>query len=428
MQTKKYNKKCKQNTKNRKNKHKKTKRFKQKGGFRCQQPQNIIIQETRNKNEDLRVNSENYFQYLEKCQNYCECVFVNINNLNLITKILTLLNSNIANVPLTFTYKKIPNTETRNFSDYVAISRNLNEETTTENVNLNTSKFLDIYLTSLLTYYVSYYSTNCNADPDNCDADKIPFNNVIFSDSNTTFLDNKSEKFITDNGIKIIKDKIITFLINLDNKFIIKSMLQIISNTFSILYEDRALIKNSISSIYSNLGNGELSNININSAAIVIDIILQTFLFCFAKYLEWAQEQAAENENSINILKFIYKIAYAIIKNRYLGANKTTKLIENVIPKQFTIGTGSPVQDISKLPIFTQLYTINLLNCIIKTFLEDHRYNTLCRELEEYLTIGTPLNQLATPTYIIAGCKRHLLFQTLSYDLIKQLISYNFFS
>jgi len=407
MQTKKHYKKGNRKTKNRRNKNKKTK--KQKGGFICQQP-NVIERQSSylNKAEDLRVNTENYMKYLEECELYSKCYFTNINNLNLLTEILSIFKKNIGNALIEFTYKKIPNTETTKFSDYDNVNRSLNNNPINENVSLNTSKFLDIYLTKLyLEYYASYYTTNCKTDLGYCDLSGVPLNNnILLSDLNTVFLDNESKEFIIENGEKILKNKIITFFINLDNKFLLRSILQILSTTLANVYQDRILIYNAVVSligfqtdIIANSGG----NANAIAAQMVIEFILKIFVFNFAKYIENYETQEELLTDSIHILKLIYKLLYSIVYSP-INSYKIKNLIENSIPKIITIGE-SPYIKITDLPIFAIINNINVINCIIKSLLENNRFNIICSEIEEYLTLGTSFNNLSNKNFLLAGCK-----------------------
>ena len=386
-----------------KKKNKKTK--KQRGGFICQIPNVINVQKSYfNKSNDIKVNSEAYDIYIKECEKYSSCVFENINNFDLIMKILQIIKE-LANKDTTLKYKGIIDTSNENYNNKGNLSRRISDNIITQNEILLNSKFLDIYVTYLLESYF-------NSD---------------FTDSNTSFLHKLDRDFIIDEDTILAKNLIISTLINLDDRLLIKSIIQILSNTFKIIIKDKYLLKDHavyFTKSLTTLNNHDLAN---TASNIIFVSIIQLFLYSFSNYINTlnVEEKATK---SYTILCLIYKIVFSYLTKSIesYAENSDTYLLPFLNDEKlskFIIGTN--FDNIENLPIFTHLVnTFTIFDCVIKNFLKPERLDILCTELDGYLTKNRPFNRLKDHNFLMEGCITNILLQGWSIELVKEIYNY----
>lgn len=385
-------------------KKKRIKSKKQRGGFICQAPNVINVQSSYfNKSNDKKVNSQAYTVYVDECYRYSSCVFDNINNIDLIIKLLEILKE-ILNTNAVLKYKSIVDTSRENYNNKYAIERRIPKTVFTQNENILNSKFLDIYVTSLLQWYFE----------------------LKFTDTNTVFLQKDDYDFIINEDFSLAKNLIISRLINLEDNLLIRSLLQILSNTFKILIQDKYLLKDSaihFSKILAEINTRQSSIVTCNFLFISI---LHLFLFCFSKHITTFDV----TKKSYTVLCLIYKIIYSYVTKIIDKSVEHTDNFDYVLPflnddnlNQFIIGNN--FTDIEKLPIFAHLInTLTSIDCIISSFLKPERFRVLCNELDGYFTRNEPFNRLYDVRFISEGCITSILLQGWSMELIREIYNY----
>ena len=77
------------------------------------------------------------------------------------------------------------------------------------------------------------------------------------------------------------------------------------------------------------------------------------------------------------------------------------------------------------MPIFSHLLnTFAIFDCLVKNFLQPERLNTLCNELDGYLTKNMPLVHLKDYKFIIEGCVGDILLKGWSVNLLNGIYNY----
>jgi hypothetical protein len=404
MLTRKYNKKRLRKTLSKK-KYKKTK--KQKGGVICQTPNTVKVQTSYfNKSNDKKVNSEAYIVYLGECKEYSTCCFQNINNIDLIVNVLAIL-KDIFNNETNFKYKNIVDTSNEKYKN--THTMRFAENIVTQKEKILTSKFLDIYVTSLLEKNLG----------------------LKFIDNNTVFLQEDDYDFIIKEDTDLAKNFIISTLINLEDNLLVKSLIQILSDTVKVIIEDKFLIKNfalSFGEMFT-----DLETTSRDRAIVVSNIIfytfIQIFLLTFSKYIT-SNSLLKRDTKSYTIMCLAYKILFSYLQNILVGWQTLSDGKTHLLPflndgrfDKYIIGTDT--ENIANLPIFAHLInTITSVDCIIENFLRPERLTVLCRELDGFLTKGEPLNKLKDKTFLSEGCITNILIYGWSIELVKEI--YNF--
>ena len=386
-----------------KKKYKRTK--KQRGGFICQLPDKINIQSSYfNKSDDNRVNSIAYSEYLDECKKYSSCVFQNINNIDLLLNVLAIL-KDIGNNETNFKYKNIADTSNKNYVDRneIRLSKNI----ITQKEKILTSKFLDIYVTYLLEQSLG----------------------LNFIDNNTFFLHKDDYDFIIKEDTNLAKNFIISRLINLEDKLVVKTLIQILSDTFKIIMEDKNLIKN-FAILLSEIGSEtQTSHVKaIMASNMVFYSFIQIFLLTFSKYITTISV-ATRDTKSYTIMCLSYKILFSYLQNvidspeNLEGSAHLLPFLKDGSFDQYIIGTDT--KNIGNLPIFAHLNnTFISVDCIIKNFLRPERLTVLCNELDGYLTKGEPLNKLKDYTFLSEGCVTSILLYGWSMELLTEIYKY----
>ena len=386
-----------------KKKYKRTK--KQRGGFICQLPDKINIQSSYfNKSDDNRVNSIAYSEYLDECKKYSSCVFQNINNIDLLLNVLTIL-KDIGNNETNFKYKNIADTSDKNYVDRneIRLSKNI----ITQKEKILTSKFLDIYVTYLLEQSLG----------------------LNFIDNNTFFLHKDDYDFIIKEDTNLAKNFIISRLINLEDKLVVKTLIQILSDTFKIIMEDKNLIKNFAILLSEIGGESQTSHVKaIMASNMVFYSFIQIFLLTFSKYITTISV-ATRDTKSYTIMCLSYKILFSYLQNvidspeNLEGSAHLLPFLKDGSFDQYIIGTDT--KNIGNLPIFAHLNnTFISVDCIIKNFLRPERLTVLCNELDGYLTKGEPLNKLKDYTFLSEGCVTSILLYGWSMELLTEIYKY----
>ena len=386
-----------------KKKYKRTK--KQRGGFICQLPDKINIQSSYfNKSDDNRVNSIAYSEYLDECKKYSSCVFQNINNIDLLLNVLAIL-KDIGNNETNFKYKNIADTSNKNYVDRneIRLSKNI----ITQKEKILTSKFLDIYVTYLLEQSLG----------------------LNFIDNNTFFLHKDDYDFIIKEDTNLAKNFIISRLINLEDKLVVKTLIQILSDTFKIIMEDKNLIKNFAILLSEIGGESQTSHVKaIMASNMVFYSFIQIFLLTFSKYITTISV-ATRDTKSYTIMCLSYKILFSYLQNvidspeNLEGSAHLLPFLKDGSFDQYIIGTDT--KNIGNLPIFAHLNnTFISVDCIIKNFLRPERLTVLCNELDGYLTKGEPLNKLKDYTFLSEGCVTSILLYGWSMELLTEIYKY----
>lgn len=373
----------------------------QRGGVTCKEP----TDNTRYLSKDKDIKA--YKDYINECDKYSSCVFRNIDNSKLISGVLSLIND-IGSFEVPFKYKNI-----------------------IDNEKIIDSKFLDIYVTSLLEEYLGFKVT----------------------DKNTISLKKEDYDFIINEDTNLAIKVIISKLINLEDKFLVKSLLQIFSDTFKILNKQHGdLVKNyaiyfgqfnkSGKLIHDDVessdpyGDGNLRGRAINTSNELILSIIKTFLFSFSKYINTLNVNET-NKKSYNLLILIYKVLYIYTK-KLVGDLVTDNVYyeKHLLPimdddnlDKFII--GETYHNVESLPIFVHLDpTFKLIGCVINSLLQPERLSVLCNKLDGYLTKNEPFGGawdiFWNIKFITDGCKIHLGKALTSLGLLTQI--YNILS
>lgn len=379
----------------------------QRGGVICKLPNKINVQSSIfNKTKYKTENSAAYGMYLEECKQYSGCVFQNINNIDLLLDVLVIL-KDICNSETNFKYKNIADISNENYQDIsrVRIPKNI----TTKKEKILTSKFLDIYVTSLLEKSLG----------------------LNFIDNNTVFLQKDDYDFIIKEDTDLAKNFIISTLIYLEDKLVVKSLIQILSDTVEIIIEDKNLIKNFAISFGEMFTDSETTSHD--RAIIVSNMIfytfIQIFLLTFSKYIT-SNSSVKRDTKSYTIMCLTYKILFSYLQNILVGWQTLSDGKTHLLPflndgrfDQYIIGSNT--KNIENLPIFAHLInTFTSVDCIIKNFLIPERLTVLCRELDGHLTKGEPLNKIIDYKFLKEGCLTNFLIYGWSTELVKEI--YNF--
>ena len=382
---------------------------KQRGGFICQTPNIIKVQKSYlklNKSDDKMKNNIAYGNYLDECNKYSTCVFQNINNVELLLGVLKIL-KDIGNKETNFTYKHIIDTSDVKYENKDTVETQLSNNIITQNEKIINSKFLDIYVTYLLEQYLGFKLT----------------------DNNTVFLHKDDYDFIINEDTILAKNFIISTIINLEDKLILRSIIEILNNTFKMIVQDRALLKDY--AIYL----GEITNTQTSREAalfvsnMLFTAFIQIFLFNFSRFIS-TMVTVEESAKSYILMRVLYKFLFIKIENM-LHTYKINGTDEHILPflndkklDNFIIGNNT--ENIENLHIFKHLETtFTTVNCIIKNFLKPERLTILCNELDGYLTRNVPLNNLESITFLTEGCKVNALWHSLSFELLKEIYKYN---
>ena len=410
----------------RKKRHNKT--IKQKGGFICEDPPEFSkVKESsstwmsylRGNNKKVTSNSEPYTIYLDECYKYYSCVFENIENANMVKNLLEIL-QDIGNEEIPLQYKNIVDTTTVPYKNKRNIeveleNPELKNKITTKTEKIKNSKFLDVYLTSLMEYYLA----------------------SEYTDDITTFLQKDESEFIINEDYNLVKNEIISTIIGLEDKFVVKSILQILSDTFTNLNKDSDVLKEQavfyggMTDINTATDKVERALLARNRAIYVSNMLFLSFthifLYNFAKYII-ALSRSGKNIKSYAVLCLIYKFVYSYIKklrDNFIGQDDKPffPFMSDDILNNFIIGKNP--EDITKLTIFSHLLnTFAIFDCLIKNFLQPERLNTLCNELDGYLTKNMPLVHLKNYKFIIEGCVGDIILKGWSVDLLNGIYNY----
>jgi hypothetical protein len=305
-------------------------------------------------------------------------------------------------------YKNIIDTSNENYENKSTVERQLSNNIITQNEKIINSKFLDIYVTSLLQ-------------------SKLGLN---FIDNNTVFLHKDDYDFIINEDTILAKNFIISTIINLEDKLIVKSIIQILSDTLKIILKDKYLLKD-LSISFGEMTTRQTSR---EKSLIVSNMLfysfIQIFLFIFSKYIN-TLNTAAKSTKSYIVMCVIYKYLFSYTQN-LLDMAETNIHDKHIFPfmnndKFDEIIIGNNTENIEELPIFIHLLkTFKGVDCIVKKFLEPGRLNVLCTELDGFLTKNIPLNNLKNITYLTEGCVTSVLFQSLTINLVT-IIYYYFY-
>ncbi len=402
---------------------KKTK--KQKGGFICKTPVEIIkvkppsssssflsfLPFKKKNDENVIGNSEPYTIYLDECEQYYSCVFVNIDNVDVVLNLLEIL-KDIGNETIPLKYQNIVDTSKMPYSNKNAVT--LPNKPTIETEQIKNSKFLDVYLTSLIQYYLA----------------------SDFTDDNTVFLGEDDFKFIINEDYKLVQNKIISTIIGLENNFVVESILQILSNTFTHLSKDSDVLKEQ--AVYyggmitiDSVDKMERALLARNRAIYVSNMLfvsfIHLFLYNFAIYII-TLFTSGKNRKSYAVLCLIYKFVYGYLKkllDKFIVENDKIffPFMNDAVLNSFIIGKNP--ENIQDLPIFSHLLnTFTIFDCLVKNFLQPDRLNTLCNELDGYLTKNMPLVHLKDYKFIIEGCKEDIALKGWSVSLLNGIYNY----
>jgi hypothetical protein len=378
----------------------------QKGGFICKTPDIINVQKSYfNKTDDKSVNIVAYGNYLEECSKYSSCVFENINNIELVLDVLKIL-KDIGNKETNLKYKHIIDTSNEDYENKNIVERNLSNNIITQNETIVNSKFLDIYITSLLKTSLG----------------------LNFIDNNTVFLDKDDYDFIINEDTILAKNFIISTIINLEDKLVVKSIIQILSDTLKIILKDKYLLKDFTISI----GEMITTQTSREKAIIVSNTLfysfIQIFLFVFSKYIS-TLNTAGKSTKSYIVMCVIYKYLFSYIQN-ILDTAEINGRDKHILPfmnndKFDEIIIGNNTENIEGLPIFIHLFkTFIGVDCIVKNFLKPERLNILCSELDGYLTKEEPLNKLYDYNFLTEGCVTNILMYGLTIELATKIYYY----
>jgi hypothetical protein len=389
----------------------------QKGGFICKTPIEIIkvapvssssflsfLPFKKSNDKKVNSNSEPYTIYLDECYKYSSCVFDNIINTDLLINLLEIL-KDIGNEDIDFKYKKITDTSTVDYDNKEDVERTLPNDITIQTESIQKSKFLDVYLTSLIEYYLA----------------------SEFTDDNTVFLREDDYKFIINEDYNLVKNAIISTIIGLEDKFVVKSILQILSNTLTNLSKDSDVLKEQ--AVYY---GGMDTTIPPYKRAIFVSNMLfvsfiHIFLYNFSKYIV-ELSTSGKNKKSYAVLSLIYKIVYSYLKkllDKFIAENDTPffPFMNDDVLNNFII--GKKPENVESLPIFSHLLnTFAIFDCLVKNFLQPERLNTLCNELDGYLTKNMPLVHLKDYKFIIEGCVGDILLKGWSVNLLNGIYNY----
>lgn len=370
-----------------------------KGGFRCpavQTPLNII--ESNGKPcgpNSINANAITYKNHLDSCYSYSECFFNSISTGKAVLNLLPILNA-FSREQIVFNYKNIDTINT-NYVDKSA-ALNTRADLTPNNTpeTIIDSKFLDVYLTSLLTTALG----------------------LPLSDDNTIIL-NESEyaKTINDNYY-ILQSKLIQYILaNYPN--IIKTILSILVSLISELQNDYHFLKcytlAEMHELPIPLNETTINLVKINKLLIAV---ITKFLYMFTGMLS-ELNHINPNDTNLHILTIVYKYVFSYISSliqrfNAAPASNTEIFLSNVILNKL-IG--------EKFLIISSLQRIlSIITCALNVYNTDD--NSGSARLISILNSGDIANKLKSD--FISNCKMDTIKNVLNRNaiqLIRSIIS-----